>query len=62
MRQGTSILYRILIIASGVESAGFPGQSEQEIERLLHMVRAVSASYRHLLMRLGCRRWRANWD
>jgi hypothetical protein len=62
MRQGTSIFYGILIIASGVESAGFPGQSEQEIERLLHMVRAVSASHRHLLMRLGCRRWRANWD
>lgn len=62
MRQGISIFYRILIIASGVESAGFPGQSEREIERLLHMVRAVSASHQHLLIGLGCRRWRANWD
>ena len=28
----------------GVESAGFPGQREEEIDRLLHMVRTVSRS------------------
>ena len=60
--RSTQFSYRDLIIASGVESAGFPGQSEQEIERLLHMVRALSASHQHPLMRLGCRWWRANWD
>ena len=32
------LAYRNLTTASGVESAGFPGQREEEIERLLHMV------------------------
>ena len=31
--------YQTLMPTLGVESAGFPGQSEEEIERLLHMVR-----------------------
>jgi hypothetical protein len=51
-----------LTTASGVESAGFPGQREEEIDRLLHMVRTVSGSQEQLLMRQGCRwRW-ANWN
>ena len=49
--------YRDLTTASGIESAGFPGQREEEIERLLHMVRTVSESYVQLLIRQGCR-WR----
>jgi hypothetical protein len=32
----------LLISYLGVESAGFPGQSPEEIDRLLHMVRFVS--------------------
>jgi hypothetical protein len=56
------LAYRNLTAASGVESAGFPGQREEEIERLLHMVRAVSGSQEQLLIRQGCCwRW-ANWN
>ena len=40
-----------LITASGVESAGFPGQREEEIDRLLHMVRIVSRSQEQLLIK-----------
>jgi NADH:ubiquinone reductase (non-electrogenic) len=54
--------YRDLITVSGVESAGFPGQSEGEIKRLLHMVSTVPGSPIRLLIRLGCRWWRADWD
>jgi hypothetical protein len=43
--------YRDFITASGVESAGFPGQREEEIERLLHMVSAVSGSHERLLIK-----------
>ena len=56
------LAYRNLTTASGVESAGFPGQREEEIERLLHMVRTVSGFQEQLLIRQGCRwRW-ANWN
>ena len=54
--------YRDLTNALGIESAGFPGQREEEIERLLHMVRTVSGSYMQLLIKQGCRWWRPNWD
>jgi hypothetical protein len=39
------LTYRDLTTASGVESAGFPGQREEEIDRLLHMVRTVTRSH-----------------
>jgi hypothetical protein len=56
------LAYGDLTVVSGVESAGFPGQREEEIERLLHMVRTVPGSHEQLLIRQG-RRWRrANWD
>jgi hypothetical protein len=43
--------YQDLTTASGIESAGFPGQREEEIERLLHMVSTVSGAYVQLLIR-----------
>lgn len=34
-----------LILRTGVETAAFPGQSQEEIDRLLHVVRVEKLEY-----------------